>query len=134
MTEMQIQRAVFEHLRRRGAPGIFCWHPFSGGYRKPREAAIYKGLGAIAGLPDVMVLHNGKLFAIELKREGGQVSAPQLATMVELREAGAIVGVAVGLDEAIRKLEAWGLLRGKASLSDSPGLPMRPRCRRRRAA
>jgi hypothetical protein len=51
--------------------------------------------------------------------------------MAEMREAGAIVAVAVGLDEAIRKLENFGLLRGRAS---SPVLPMSPRCRKGRAS
>jgi hypothetical protein len=66
-SEQQIQKAVFSHLSQRGAAGIFAWHPFSGGYRRPKEAAIYKGLGAIAGLPDVMVLHNGRLFCLRAK-------------------------------------------------------------------
>jgi hypothetical protein len=54
---------------------IFAWHPFSGGYRKPIEAAIYKGLGARAGLPDVLVLHNGRVFGLELKADGRQADA-----------------------------------------------------------
>src|SRR5262245_46461571 len=114
LTEQQIQSAVFEHLRARGAPGIFAWHPFSGGYRRPIEAKIYKGLGARAGLPDVMVLRDGRLFCIELKTEGGRVSDKQLETMAALSEAGAFTCVAVGLDRALACLEAWGLLRGRS--------------------
>ena len=67
MTEQQIQKAVFDHLKTRAVPGAFFWHPFSGGFRRPKEAAIYKGLGALAGLPDVMVLRAGQLYALELK-------------------------------------------------------------------
>ena len=113
--EQAIQRAVFVHLRTRGASGIFAWHPFSGGYRRPIEAAIYKGLGARAGLPDVMVLRDGKLFCLELKTEIGRVSDKQLETMAALREAGAFTCVAEGLDRALAVLEGWGLLRGRAS-------------------
>jgi len=113
LTEQQIQSAVFEHLRVRGAPGIFAWHPFSGGYRRPIEAAIYKSLGARAGLPDVMVLHRSKLFCLELKKEGGRVTDKQLATIAALREAGAFVGIAEGINRAIACLEAWGLLVGR---------------------
>jgi len=113
MTEQQIQKAVFSHLEQRGSPGIFAWHPFSGGYRRPIEAAIYKGLGARAGLPDVMVLHNGRLFCLELKREGGRATDKQLATIAALREAGAFTCIAEGLDRALACLSAWGLLRGR---------------------
>jgi hypothetical protein len=113
--EAQIQRAMFRHLRARGAAGIFAWHPFSGGYRRPIEAAIYKGLGARAGLPDVMVLHNGKLFGLELKAEGGKPTPKQVETIAAMQMAGAIAGVAIGLNDALRWLEERGLLRGQAT-------------------
>jgi hypothetical protein len=126
--EAAIQRAVFLHLRTRGAPGVFAFHPANGGYRKPVEAAIKKGLGVTAGLPDVIAIHDGRVHGLEIKAPGGQISAPQLATLAQMREAGAVVAVAVGLDQALRQLEGFGLLRGKAALSPAR---MRPRCRRR---
>jgi hypothetical protein len=115
VTEQQIQKAIFGHLRQRGAAGAFFWHPFSGGFRRPKEAAIYKGLGAIAGLPDVMILHGGKLYCLELKREGGRLSETQERALIALREAGALATHAHGLDEALRILEGWKLLKGQAS-------------------
>jgi hypothetical protein len=45
--EAAIQRAVFQHLRTRATPGVFAFHPANGGYRKPIEAAIFKGLGVV---------------------------------------------------------------------------------------
>jgi hypothetical protein len=111
--EQQIQCAVFEHLRTRGAPGIFAWHPFSGGLRSKLEAAIYKGLGARAGLPDVMILHRGKLFCIELKTTTGRLSPAQEETLIALRAAGATACHVHSLDQGLRLLEAWGLLRGR---------------------
>jgi hypothetical protein len=113
--EQQIQRCVFQHLRTRAAPGVFFWHPFSGGFRRPKEAAIYKGLGAIAGLPDVMILHQGKLYCVELKAEGGRLSLAQEQVLVKLREAGALATHAHGIDQALRILEGWNLLKGRAS-------------------
>ena len=76
--EAQIQRAVFQHLRARGAPGVFAFHPANGGYRKPVEAAILKGLGVVAGVPDVIAIHNGRVFAMELKAPGGRATDKQL--------------------------------------------------------
>jgi hypothetical protein len=54
--EDAIQRAVFQHLRARGAPGLFAFHPPNGGYRRPVEAAILKGMGVVAGVPDIIEL------------------------------------------------------------------------------
>jgi len=110
--EQAIQRAVFEHLRARGAPGVFAFHPANGGYRKPVEAAILKGLGVKLGVPDVIAIHNGRCFALELKAEGGRATDKQLETIAALREAGAFTCIAEGLDRALAVLESWGLLRG----------------------
>jgi hypothetical protein len=32
--EAQIQRAVFQHFRARGAPGVFAFHPANGGFSR----------------------------------------------------------------------------------------------------
>jgi hypothetical protein len=91
--EQQIQGAVFEHLKARGAPGLFAWHPFSGGYRRPIEAAIYTRLGARPGLPDVMILHQGRLFCLELKADTGRLTDIQRNTIEAMQAAGATVAV-----------------------------------------
>jgi hypothetical protein len=109
--EAAIQRAVFEHLRARGAPGVFAFHSANGGYRKPVEAAIMKDLGVVAGVPDVFVINRCRCFALELKRAGGRTTDNQRACLAALREA----GVAEGLDAALTWLETEGLLRGHVS-------------------
>jgi len=114
--EQQIQGAVFEHLKARGAPGLFAWHPFSGGYRRPIEAAIYTRLGARPGLPDVMILHQGRLFCLELKADTGRLTDIQRNTIESMQAAGVPVAVCHGLDSALRWLEANALLRGRAAL------------------
>jgi hypothetical protein len=115
LSEQQIQKSVFAHLRARAVPGALFWHPFSGGFRRPKEAAIYKGLGAIAGLPDVMVLHAGQLYAIELKTETGRPTETQLRVIDAIRAAGGHAVVCRGLDRTIACLEAWGILRGTSA-------------------
>jgi hypothetical protein len=113
--EAQIQRAVFQHLRARGVPGMIAWHTPNGGKRRPVEAAIMKGLGVLTGVPDVIALHKGNAYALELKAEGGRPTEAQLATIAKMEEAGAYTCIAEGLDRALAVLEAWGLLRGSAS-------------------
>jgi hypothetical protein len=88
---------------------VFAFHPANGGYRKPVEAAILKSMGVRAGV------HNGRVFAMELKAEGGRATDKQLEAIAALREAGAFTCIAEGLDRALACLEAWGILRGHAS-------------------
>jgi hypothetical protein len=113
--EAAIQRVVFQHLRTRGAPGVFVFHPANGGYRKPVEAAILKGLGVVSGVPDVIAIRDGRTYALELKAEGGKPTRKQVEAIAAMKVAGVITGVAVGIDEALRWLEGQGLLRGRAS-------------------
>jgi hypothetical protein len=113
--EAAIQRAIFAHLRARAAPGVFAFHPANGGYRKPVEAAILKSLGVVAGVPDVIAIHQGRCFGLELKAEGGRPTDKQLATIAAMEAAGAFTAIAEGVDRALACLEAWGLLRGQVS-------------------
>jgi hypothetical protein len=76
--EAAIQRAVFQHLRTRGAPGVLAFHPANGGWRSPIEGAIFRGLGVVPGTPDVIVIHEGRCYALELKAEGGRATPKQL--------------------------------------------------------
>ena len=111
-SEQQIQRALFDHLRLRAAPGVFAFHVPNGGYRKPIEAAIMKGLGVKAGVPDVIAIHKGRVFALELKAEGGRATPKQLEAIAAMEAAGAYCCIAEGLDRALAVLEQWGLLKG----------------------
>lgn len=110
--EAQIQRAVLQHIKARGVPNLFAFHVPSGGYRRKTEAAIFKGLGVVAGVPDLILIHQGLVYGLEIKTSTGVVTLPQQQTHAALRRAGATVEVVRGLDEALRQLEKWGLLRG----------------------
>jgi hypothetical protein len=108
-----IQRAVFEHLRVRCAPGIFAFHPANGGWRSHIEAAILKGLGVRPGVPDVIAVMDGHTYALEIKPPGGRLTAAQNVAHAALRAAGADVATAWGLDDALAVLERWGVLKGR---------------------
>jgi len=111
--EDAIQRAVFEHLRVRGERGIYAFHPANGGWRSPIEAAILKGLGVRPGVPDVIAIHRGQIYAIELKCEDGRASDTQLQAIEDIRAAGGHAEICHGLDRALAVLEGWRLLRGQ---------------------
>jgi VRR-NUC domain len=110
--EAQMQRAVFEHLRLRPAAGVFAFHCPNGGARRLVEASILKGLGVKAGVPDVIAIKGGHTYGLELKAPGGRLSDSQKDAHEQLRCAGAEVAVADNLDDALRQLEVWQLLRG----------------------
>ena len=113
--EDSIQRAVCRHLWTRASPGLVWWHTPNGGKRNRFEAAIFKGLGVRAGVSDLIAVHEGKAFALELKAEGGRLTEAQRQFIDDSRDAGGYAVVAEGLDQALRTLEAWKLLRGVAS-------------------
>jgi hypothetical protein len=120
-TEQVIHRAVVDHLKIRGWPGIFYFHAANGGYRKPSEAKIFAGLAVIPGVPDLIIIKDGEIFAVELKSENGRLSTAQRTCHEAMRAAGAVVEVAMGLDAALALLERWQILRGTSWLR-SPGL------------
>src|SRR6516165_3894035 len=92
--EDAIQRAVFQHIRTRGVPGLVAVHVPMGGKRRPVEAAILKGLGATAGIPDILLWHDGNAFALELKSETGALSDAQITMLARLGNAGVHTAVA----------------------------------------
>jgi hypothetical protein len=113
--EDAIQRVLLQHLRLRAPRDCFFTHFPAGGIRSPIEAAILKGLGVRAGVPDLLIVFEGTLYGLELKADGRKRTALQEETQDALRRAGAVVATAVGLDGALKQLEAWNLLKGRTS-------------------
>jgi hypothetical protein len=113
--EQAIQAAIFEHIAWRGVKGLFAFHVPLGGWRSVIEAKIFKSLGVKAGVPDVIAIHRGHCYALELKAEGGRATPKQLEAIAAMEAAGAYCCIAEGLDRALAVLEAWGLLKGAAS-------------------
>jgi hypothetical protein len=112
--EDAIQRAVLQHLYARAPRDAYWFAVPNGGGRSPIEAAILKGLGVRAGVPDLIIVHQGKTFGLELKADGNRPTRIQQEAQDAMRAAGAEVAVAVGLDAALQQLEQWRLLKGQA--------------------
>jgi VRR-NUC domain len=110
--EQDLRRALADHLRARVQPNISWFQPDNGSARTAIEGAILKACGVRAGTFDLILVRDGKTFALELKAAGGRLSPAQREAHDELRRAGAEVATAVGVDDAIGQLERWQLLRG----------------------
>jgi hypothetical protein len=113
--EQQVQKAVLGHLAWRAVPDVWWCHYPAGGWRSPIEAAIFKSLGVVAGVPDILIVYCGQLYGLELKAEAGRLTGIQSDTQAAMQRAGAIVATAHGVDAALAQLVAWGLLRPEAS-------------------
>jgi hypothetical protein len=98
-------------------PSDACWfHPPNGGARSPVEAAIFKGLGVKAGVPDLVIVYRGRFIAIELKGPNGRLTPAQKAMHGRLQGAGAVVTTAKSLEELAGFLAQ--LIPLRASLGD----------------
>src|SRR5262245_1309253 len=111
--EDAIQRAVLQHLYARAPREAYWFAVPNGGGRSPIEAAILKGLGVRAGVPDLIIVYGGKTYGLELKADGNKPTKLQIEAQDAMRAAGAEVAVAVDLDAALACLEGWQLLKGR---------------------
>ncbi|HEY8414450.1 MAG TPA: VRR-NUC domain-containing protein [Thermaerobacter sp.] len=117
-TEDQEQRTVVHWLQMHG---ILFVHVPNGGYRRPVEAAIFRGLGVQPGVPDLLIFDQPPLAsqfcgtAIEMKRrQGGRLRESQKEWLEALRRRRWYTAVCYGADEAIRTLEYLGYGRRRA--------------------
>ena len=84
-----IPRELADHLRTRAQPNVYWFHPANGGARTAVEGAILKACGVRAGTPDLILVRDGKTFALELKATDGRLSQAQHEAHDKLRRAGA---------------------------------------------
>jgi hypothetical protein len=89
-------------------PGYF-WTTFpSGHFRGKAAGGILKACGLKAGVPDILIIADGRVFWIELKAEKGTLSPEQKAMRDKLIEAGCEWECCRSLEEVEATLRAWG--------------------------
>jgi len=121
--EDDIMRAIAQHIRVRGAPGLVAFHVPNGaklgGARNKKgiviQAARLKGLGVRPGISDWIFLRRGVFHALEIKAPGKVPTAEQRQFLHEVNDAGGYATWCTGLDPALKILEQWELLVGKSS-------------------
>ncbi len=75
----------------------------------PKHAANPFGQGVMAGVPDLIFIHCGRAFGLELKNRFSTLSDEQRTAQVVLRDAGMRVEVARDLGEALAHLRDMGI-------------------------
>jgi hypothetical protein len=114
--EAAVQKAIVAHLKARAAKGLFWFAIPNGGARSPVEAAIMKSTGTRAGVPDLGLVFEGRPYFLEVKAdEHARATEHQLKAMADITEAGGAAGIGYGLNQCLRILEDWGLLKGRYS-------------------
>lgn len=109
--EQDLQVAVMQYIRV-VAPEAEAIHIPNGGYRRKHEAAILKGMGVKAGVPDILVMWaSGNAAFIELKSptRRNDVSAAQDRFLERLSLLGIPNAVCCSLDDVAKNLKAWGV-------------------------
>jgi len=98
-------------------PKTATWfHPANGGYRRKVEAKILKSMGVKAGVPDLVIIWEGRAYFIELKAGTGKLTEHQVEMMRCLTGAGAGWRCCTSLDGVIETLEGWGIpLKARAA-------------------
>jgi hypothetical protein len=82
--EQDIQRAIVQHYRTRGASGVLMFAVPNGGYRSKIEAAIMKATGTVPGVPDTTWIKDGQVYALERKADNGRADANQIETQARM--------------------------------------------------
>lgn len=95
--EKDIQRAICDYLALRR---YFFWRQNTGGlYREGRFFSLPKF--AKRGVPDIILIKNGRPYFLEVKRPGTYQSVDQKQFELEATNAGAVYAVLRSVDDAI---------------------------------
>ena len=114
--EDDLQRDVCRFLDVALPTGATYFAVPNGGKRHVREAARMKGLGLRPGVPDLLVIHNGRALFVELKTKRGVMSAAQKAMQKMLVYCGCDVMLCRSVPEVEAGLRECGV-HLKASVS-----------------
>lgn len=107
-TEEQLHKAVAKYLAAGLGPGSWFTTFPAGGGGKIRGGKL-KAMGLKPGVPDVLIIHQGRAYWIELKAEGGRLNDKQKALHPLLSEVGCCVAVCRSLEDVEESLREWGI-------------------------
>jgi hypothetical protein len=114
--EQTLQKQIAAYLRYALPPEVW-WtavNPVPG--KTPAVAGLSKAMGLRPGVPDLIFVHRGAFFAIELKAGKGTESVPQLECAAALQRAGCHSFLCRSLAEVQGVLDANGvILRARAA-------------------
>jgi hypothetical protein len=109
--EQALQKQVVTYLRM-ACPDAIVFAVPNGGHRSPVEAAIFQGIGVLAGVSDLCILWRPSNVAfIELKAPGDskRLSPAQVGFLCKLENLKIPNAVCDSLDAVRKKVQEWGV-------------------------
>ena len=86
--EQDLQISIVQWMKRNLSKEVVFFHVPNGGNRSLREGAIFKAMGVVAGVPDLIIAWPGIIAAIELKAGKGSASEAQLEVQERMKAIG----------------------------------------------
>jgi hypothetical protein len=96
--EAEIQNAIMEYL---AAKRVFFWRNNTGVARMGQYGGRFIRFGAV-GSPDIIALHGGRMYGIEVKSPTGKLSEAQKSFGENIEKNGGTYLVARSVDDVIR--------------------------------
>lgn len=106
--EQSLHIASAKFMRHALPPQIIWFHCANGGKRTKPEASLFKAMGVLPGVPDlVFVMPNGQTAFIELKAPGGTLSNEQIEFQRRARANGCAYAICRSFDEVEATVTRW---------------------------
>lgn len=109
-SEEELQRAIMGMIAAEAQPGVVVFHVPNGGKRGKADAGRLKGMGTLAGIPDLIAIVDGRAHGLEIKTEVGRMSRAQKDIAGRLRRAGAEYEIARSIAGARLVLRRWNCI------------------------
>lgn len=110
LSEGEAHSGIIEYLEIALPAAAVFHHSPNEGKRGRRAQRDIKALGTRAGWPDIEIVHEGRIYFLEVKRVGEKPTEVQEEVHTKLRAAGAGVEVCYSIDDVRRILEGWGFV------------------------
>lgn len=110
--ELPIHRSILSYLRLALPRAVTHHSPQNFGVKGPdiaRAVALAKSMGMVPGWPDLITIADGKVYAWEVKAEGGITSDAQKAVGAAMQANGAHWAVVRSIDDVRDYLREWGV-------------------------
>ena len=131
-SEYELQVAIVGMIAAEAMPDVICFHVPNGGRRGKAEAGRLKGMGTLAGIPDLIILANGCAHGLEIKTDKGRLSGSQKRMVDRFSRAAVPYEIARSVTAARMILKRWGVLTCPATYPEVTARrkPTRWGCRR----
>jgi hypothetical protein len=112
--EGRLQKAIVQHLLLAGTPGIVYFSVPNEARRSIPVAMDLKAKGLRAGVADLVIFANSFAYCMEVKAKGEKQTAKQIEFQADCLQTGVPCVCVDNIDDAIRWLRKWGLIKSMA--------------------